>query len=424
MRVLVIGSGGREHALCWKLAASPLLAKLWCAPGNPGTAEMAENVPIGVMDIAALVDFATENAVDLVVPGPEAPLVAGIADAMGLAGIACCGPSAAAARLEGSKSFTKEICDAAGIPTALWERFDDAVAARDFVRRRGAPIVVKADGLAAGKGVVVAATEAEAEAAIADFMEAGTLGAAGATVVIEECLAGEEVSLFALCDGTNAIPLGSAQDHKRVGEGDVGPNTGGMGAYSPPPALSPGMEAAAMDRVIRPVLAEMARQGTPFRGILFAGLMMTADGPKLIEYNVRFGDPECQVLMIRLMDDLLPALQAACDGELAGFSLRFRPDAALGVVMAARGYPGDYARHTPIGGMEAAAAVPGVTLFHAGTDRRDGALVSAGGRVLTVVGTAPDLAAARAAAYAAVDTLDWRDGFCRRDIGWRALPQA
>ncbi len=423
MRVLVIGSGGREHALCWKLAASPLLSKLWCAPGNPGTAEVAENVPIGGMDIAALVDFARENKVDLVVPGPEAPLVAGVADAMGLAGIACCGPSAAAARLEGSKTFTKEVCDAAAIPTALWERFDDAAAARDFVRRRGAPIVVKADGLAAGKGVVVAASEAEAEAAIADFMERGTLGESGATVVIEECLVGEEVSLFALCDGTTAIPLGSAQDHKRVGDGDTGPNTGGMGAYSPPPALSPALEAAAMDRIIRPALAEMARQGTPFRGILFAGLMVTADGPKLIEFNVRFGDPECQVLMVRLMDDLLPALLAVTDGELDRISLRFRPVPALGVVMATKGYPGDYPKHTPIGDLAAAAAVPGATVFHAGTDLRDGTLVSSGGRVLTVVGQGEDIAAARRVAYQAVGRIDWPMGFSRGDIGWRALPQ-
>jgi phosphoribosylamine--glycine ligase len=422
MRVLVIGSGGREHALCWKLVASPLLTKLWCAPGNPGTADLAENVPIGVMDIAALVDFARDNQVDLVVPGPEAPLVAGIADAMGLAGIACCGPSAAAARLEGSKSFTKEVCDAAGIPTALWERFEDAAAAREFVRRRGAPIVVKADGLAAGKGVVVAASEAEAEAAIADFMERGTLGESGASVVIEECLFGEEVSLFAMCDGTTAIPLGSAQDHKRVGDGDTGPNTGGMGAYSPPPALSPALEHAAMERIIRPALAEMARQGTPFRGILFAGLMVTAEGPKLIEFNVRFGDPECQVLMVRLMDDLLPALLAVCDGELAHIALRFRPRPALGVVMATRGYPGDYPRHTPIGSLEAAAAVPGATIFHAGTDLRDGHLVSSGGRVLTVVGEGDDLAAARRVAYQAVGRIDWPRGFCRGDIGWRALP--
>ena len=426
MRVLVIGSGGREHALCWKLSASPVLSKLWCAPGNPGIAAHAEVVAIGVLDIAALVDFAVANRVDLVVPGPEAPLVAGVSDAMAAAGVACCGPSAAAARLEGSKSFTHEICEAAGVPAARWERFDDAAAARAFVRLRGAPIVVKADGLAAGKGVVVAASVAEAEAAIGDFMEQGSLGEAGRTVVIEECLVGEEVSVFALCDGTTAIPLGSAQDHKRVGEGDTGPNTGGMGAYSPPPALSPGLGAGALEdavmaRVFRPVLAEMARRGTPFRGILFAGLMLTEDGPKLIEFNVRFGDPECQVILSRMMDDLLPALIAVCDGELAHISLRFRPQPALGVVMAARGYPGAYARHTVIGGMAAAEAVSGVTVFHSGTDLRDGALVSSGGRVLTVVGGGGDLAAARAAAYAAVDALDWPEGFCRRDIGWRAL---
>jgi phosphoribosylamine--glycine ligase len=421
MRVLLVGSGGREHALAWALAASPLLTRLWCAPGNPGTAELAENVPIGVLDIPALVDFARANAVDLVVPGPEAPLVAGIADAMAAAGIACCGPSAAAARLEGSKSFTKEICDAAGIPTARWERFEDAAAAREFVRRRGAPIVVKADGLAAGKGVVVAATVAEAEAAIADFMETGTLGSAGRSVVIEECLVGEEVSVFALCDGTSAVPLGAAQDHKRVGDGDTGPNTGGMGAYAPPPALTPALHAAVMDRVIRPTLAEMARRGTPFRGILFAGLMLTDDGPKLIEFNVRFGDPECQTLLPLLQSDLLAALLAACDGELADFDLRWREGASIAVVMAARGYPAKPVMHTPIAGLDAAAEVPGVQIFHAGTDRRDGRLVSAGGRVLTVCATAPDLATARAAAYAAVRRIDWPDGFCRHDIGWRAL---
>ena len=311
MRVLVVGAGGREHALCWALAASPLLTKLWCAPGNPGTAQVAENVAIGAADVAALVAFATAQRLDLVVPGPEAPLVAGLADALGAAGIACCGPSAAAARLEGSKSFCKEVCDAAGIPTARWERFTDADAARAFVRRRGAPIVVKADGLAAGKGVVVAASVAEAEAAIADFMQARTLGEAGASLVIEECLIGDEVSLFALCDGTHAIPLGAAQDHKRVGEGDTGPNTGGMGACAPPPVLTPALAAAAMQRIIRPALAELARQGTPFRGILFAGLMLTADGPKLIEFNVRLGDPEAECLLPRLQSDLLPALLAA-----------------------------------------------------------------------------------------------------------------
>ena len=421
MRVLVIGSGGREHALCWALAASPLLTRLWCAPGNAGTAEFAENVPIGVLDISVLVQFATDNAVDLVVPGPEAPLVAGIADAMGAAGIACCGPSAAAARIEGSKSFTKEICDAADIPTALWERFDDAQAARDFVRRRGAPIVVKADGLAAGKGVVVAASVAEAEQAITAFMEQDMLGEAGRSVVIEECLIGEEVSLFALCDGQTALPLGAAQDHKRVGDGDTGPNTGGMGAYSPPPALSPALAEAAMQRIIRPALAELARQGTPFRGILFAGLMMTAEGPKLIEFNARFGDPECQVLLLRLRSDLLPALLAACDGELARFSLRWRDEVAIAVVMAARGYPGTPEKGAPIRGLEEAARTPGVSILHAAT-RLDGeTLVADGGRVLAITARGRDVAEARARAYAAVDRIDWPGGFCRRDIGWRAV---
>jgi phosphoribosylamine--glycine ligase len=421
MRVLVVGSGGREHALCWTLAASPLLEQLWCAPGNPGTAEVAESVPIGVMDIAALVEFARAHRVDLVVPGPEAPLVAGITDAMEAAGIACCGPSAAAARLEGSKTFTKEVCDAAGIPTAAWERFEDAAAAREMVRRRGAPIVVKADGLAAGKGVVVAATVAEAEAAITAFMEEGSLGESGRAVVIEECLFGEEVSLFALCDGMHAIPLGAAQDHKRVGDGDTGPNTGGMGAYSPPPALTLDLELEAMGRIIRPALAEMARQGAPFRGILFAGLMLTEAGPKLIEFNVRFGDPECQVLMLRLRADLLLALQAAVDGELKNFALRWSEEAAIGVVMAARGYPGTPVKHSPIGSLAAADAVTNAKVFHAGTEVLDGRLVSSGGRVLTVCATGADLRAARASAYAAVGRIDWPDGFCRTDIGWRAL---
>ena len=421
MRVLVVGAGGREHALCWALAASPLLAKLWCAPGNPGTALHAENVAIGMLDIAALVAFARDNAVDLVVPGPEAPLVAGIADAMGAEGIACCGPSAAAARLEGSKSFTKEVCDAAAIPTALWERFDDPAAARAFVRRRGAPIVVKADGLAAGKGVVVAASVAEAEQAITDFMERRSLGMAGASVVIEECLVGEEISFFALCDGRHAIPLGAAQDHKRVGEGDIGPNTGGMGAFSPPPAFTSAMEQTTIERIIRPALAELVRRGTPFRGILFAGLMLTADGPRLIEFNVRLGDPEAECLLPRLHSDLLPALLAACDGELASFALRWRPGATLAVVLAARGYPGPAASHTPIGDLAAAEAVPGALVFHAGTERIDGQLVSSGGRALAVCGQGPDLAAAHAAAYRAVAAIDWPDGFFRRDIGWRAL---
>jgi phosphoribosylamine--glycine ligase len=422
MRVLVVGGGGREHALCWALAASPLLTQLWCAPGNPGIAEVAECLPIAATEIAGLVAFARQNAVDLVVAGPEAPLTLGLADACAAAGLRCFGPSAAAARLEGSKAFCKAVADAAGVPTAAWARFDDAEAARAYVRAQGAPIVVKADGLAAGKGVVVAATLAEAEAAIADIMESRIHGAAGAEVVIEECLLGEEVSFFALCDGTTALPLAAAQDHKRVGEGDTGPNTGGMGAYSPPPAFTDALRDEVMARIIRPTLDEMAARGAPFRGVLFAGLMLTSQGPKLIEFNVRFGDPECQALMLRLRSDLLPALLAACDGELARFDLRWEKDHSLVVVMAAEGYPGAPRKGTEIRGTERAAQVPSVQLFHAGTARReDGALVADGGRVLTIGATGPTLQAARDAAYAAVDALDWPEGFCRRDIGFRAL---
>jgi phosphoribosylamine---glycine ligase len=422
MRVLVVGSGGREHALCWSLAASPLLTKLWCAPGNPGIAQVAECVSIGATDIASLVAFAQDNVIDLVVPGPEAPLVAGISDAMEAAGIPCIGPSREAARLEGSKTFTKELCDAAGIPTAQWERFDDPEAAREFVHRRGAPIVVKADGLAAGKGVVVAATEAEALAAIDAMMQARAFGEAGSSVVIEECLVGEEVSLFALCDGGTALPLGAAQDHKRVGDGDTGPNTGGMGSYSPTPSFPPALQDAAMDGIIRPALAEMARRGTPFRGILYAGLMLTNEGVKLIEFNVRFGDPECQALVLRLHSDLLPALQAAYDGELQNFDLRWNDVASIAVVMAARGYPDAPERGSEIGGLDRAAAVPNVRLFHAGTAQdTDGQIRAAGGRVLTVCATGATLTAAHGAAYAAVQAIDWPEGICRRDIGRRAL---
>ena len=421
MRVLVVGSGGREHALCWALSSSAMLTRLWCAPGNPGIAEIADCVPIGALDIPALVAFAIENKVDLVVPGPEAPLVAGITDAMQRAGIACFGPSAAAAELEGSKTFTKQVADAAEIPTAQWERFEDAAEAAEFVRRRGAPIVIKADGLAAGKGVVVAETEAEALAAIKDFMTDGTLGVAGASVVIEECLFGEEASFFALCDGTHAIALGAAQDHKRVGDGDVGPNTGGMGAYSPTPAMSPALEADVMERFIRPTLAEMARRGTPFRGFLFAGLMLTDKGPKLIEYNVRFGDPECQCMMLRLKSDLLAALVAAMDGKLAGFDLRWHDKPVVAVTLAAEGYPANPRKHTAINGLDKAQAEPGVRIFHAGTEMLGGQLVANGGRVLTVCGTGASIGEARDAAYRGVDRIDWKEGFCRRDIAWRAL---
>ena len=406
MRVLVVGSGGREHALAWKLAQSPLLTKLWAAPGNPGTAALAENVAVAAMDIAGLVAFARGNAVDLVVPGPEGPLVAGLADAMAAAGVRCFGPMAEAAQLEGSKAFTKGVCADAGIPTALWEQFTDAGEALDFVRRRGAPIVVKADGLAGGKGVVVAATLAEAEAAVGDMLRHG------ASIVVEECLSGPEVSLFALCDGTDAAFLGTAQDHKRVGDGDTGPNTGGMGALSPVPGFDP---VAAMDGIIRPALAAMARRGTPFRGVLFAGLMLTGEGAKLIEFNVRFGDPECQALMPRLRSDLLPALLAACGGGLGRVALEWRDEAAVAVVMAARGYPGAPEPGSEIGGLDAAGKA--ALVFHAGARVDGGRLLAEGGRVLTLVGTGADVGAARAAAYQAVAAVRWPEGFCRRDIG-------
>jgi phosphoribosylamine--glycine ligase len=414
MRVLVVGSGGREHALVWAIAASPLATKVFAAPGNPGTGTLAENVPIGAMDIAGLVRFARDHAIDLVVPGPEAPLVAGLADALADAGIACCGPTQAAARLEGSKAFTKELCDEAGIPTALWERFDNPAAAIEFIRRRGAPIVVKADGLASGKGVVVAQTEAEAEAAVRAMMEEARFGEAGASVVIEECMTGPECSLFALCDGPDAVFLGLARDHKRVGDGDQGPNTGGMGAFSPVPGIDP---APLMDGFIRPALATMVARGTPFRGILFAGLMLTTTGPRLIEYNVRFGDPECQAILPRLRSDLLPGLIAACEGELSRFDLRFRDDACIAIVMAANGYPDAPETGSVIDGLEAAAAVPGALVFEAATRIEDDRLLADGGRVLSIGAMGPTIDAARTTAYAALDHVIWPGGFCRRDIG-------
>jgi phosphoribosylamine--glycine ligase len=421
MRVLVVGSGGREHALAWAISNSPALTKLFVAPGNPGTAMLAENVPIGVLDIPALVDFALRETIDLVVPGPEAPLVAGLADACAAAGLRCCGPTGAAAALEGSKSFAKEICAAGGIPTALWERFSEAEPALEFVRRRGAPIVVKADGLAGGKGVVVAQTEAEAEAAIRAMLLDGSLGEAGASLIIEECLHGDEVSLFALCDGTDAVLLGAAQDHKRIGDGDTGPNTGGMGAVSPPAGFPIDAQLAALDLFIRPTLREMAARGTPFTGILFAGLMLTPDGPKLIEYNVRLGDPETQALLPRLASDLLPALCAACDGTLKDVTLQWLDVASIAVVVAARGYPGTYAKGCTITGFDRAAAIPHVAVFHAGTDLKDGRVISSGGRVLSVCATGPDLQSARSSAYAGVYALNFEEGIFRNDIGLRSL---
>jgi phosphoribosylamine--glycine ligase len=421
MRVLIIGSGGREHALAWAIAASPLLTKLFVAPGNPGTAAFAENVPLRGTDIKGLVAFAVEQKIDLVIPGPEAPLVAGIADALAAAGIACCGPSAAAAQLEGSKEFTKQIADAANIPTAAWASFTHAEEAHEYIEAVGAPIVIKADGLAAGKGVVVALTPEEAHEAISAIMEDMVHGAAGAKVVIEQCLVGEEISVFALCDGLDALYLGVAADHKRVGDGDTGPNTGGMGAISPPPWATPAVIEETMERVIRPALAEMVKQGMPFRGFLFAGLMVEEDGPKLIEFNVRFGDPECETLLPLLRSDLLPALVAATDGTLKHVDLRWKDGASATVVMCSKGYPGAYATGGEIFGLEEAGALPGVNIFHAGTMADQGGILANGGRVLAVNAVGADLEQAVARAYAAVDAIDWDDGFCRRDIGKRAV---
>lgn len=419
MNVLLIGSGGREHALAWKLASSPLLARLYCAPGNPGIAEEAECVALDPADHAAIAAFCRDKAIGLVVVGPEAPLVAGLADDLRAAGIRVFGPSRAAARLEGSKGFTKDLCARFGIPTAAYRRFAELAAASAYVRERGAPIVVKADGIAAGKGVTVAMTLEEALAAVTSCL-GGAFGSAGAEVVIEEYLEGEEASFFCLCDGTTALPFGTAQDHKPVGEGDTGPNTGGMGAYSPAGVMTPGLIERTMAEIVAPTMRGMAELGAPFSGVLFAGLMITADGPKLIEYNVRFGDPECQVLMMRLKDDLLVLLNAAVDGQLGHMSARWRDDAALAVVMAAKGYPGTYEKGTIISGLDEARAA-GAAIFHAGTSMVGGRLVASGGRVLNVTAGGRSVGEAQARAYAAVDRIDWPGGFCRRDIGWRAV---
>ena len=420
MNILILGSGGREHALAWKMAASPLTEKLYCAPGNAGIAREAECVALDPADHAAVIAFAKDKKIDLVVVGPEAPLCAGIVDDLEAAGIKAFGPTKWAARLEGSKGFTKDLCKANTIPTAAYARFKGAAAAKDYVRKQGAPIVVKADGLAAGKGVVVAETVDEAEAAI-EMMFGGGLGQPAWEIVIEDCLVGEEASFFALCDGETAVALASAQDHKRVGDGDKGPNTGGMGAYSPAPIMTPEMEKRVMDEIIHPTVRALSRAGAPYKGVLFAGLMITKEGPQLIEYNVRFGDPECQVLMLRLMSDLVPALVAARDGQLKNFALRWYPDAALTVVMAAKGYPGNYAKGTPIEGLDEAAKVDGVEIFHAGTKADNGRILANGGRVLNVCALGKTVAEAQRRAYQAIDRINWPDGFCRRDIGWRAV---
>jgi phosphoribosylamine--glycine ligase len=420
MDILILGGGGREHALAWAVAKSPLAAKLYAAPGNAGIGVLAECVALDPEDGPAVVDWCREHGIGFVIIGPEAPLATGVADALAAAGIPAFGPSRAAARLESSKAFTKEICDACGAPTAAWARFTEAEPALAYVREKGAPVVVKADGLAAGKGVIIAMTLAEAEAAIRD-MFGGAFGAAGTEVVIEEYMEGEEASFFVLTDGETVVPLATAQDHKRTFDGDEGPNTGGMGAYSPAPVMTREMERRALDEIVRPCIAEMARRGMPYRGVLYAGLMIDASGPRLVEYNVRFGDPECQVLMLRLASDLLPALIACAKGGLAEVPLEWRPEPALTVVMAAKGYPGSYEKGTEIRGLAEAGEVEGVTVFHAGTKAADHKILANGGRVLNVSAIGRDVAEARERAYRAVDLIDWPEGFCRRDIAWRAL---
>ena len=419
MNILLIGSGGREHALAWALTRSPLLTRLVCAPGNGGIAEFADCVALDTDDHGAVVDFCRRERIDFVVIGPEGPLVAGLGDALDAAGIRYFGPSKAAAQLEGSKGFTKDFCREFGIPTGTYGRFTDAASAKDYLARTDGRVVVKADGLAAGKGVIIPESRAEAEAAI-DACFGGAFGAAGAEVVIEAFLEGEEASFFALSDGIHALALATAQDHKRVGDGDTGLNTGGMGAYSPAPVMTPDMVERTMAEIIRPTVAGMAKRGTPFKGVLFAGLMIGEDGPKLIEFNVRFGDPETQVLMMRLESDLLAALVASAEGTLDQLAVTWSRDVALTVVMAAKGYPGAYGKGSEIRNLERAASTDAV-IFHAGTARDGRKLVATGGRVLNVTARGASVGEAQARAYAAVDKIDWPGGFCRRDIGWRAV---
>jgi phosphoribosylamine--glycine ligase len=419
MRILIVGGGGREHALCWAIAASPLCTKLFCAPGNAGIAQVAECIEVGAEDIPGQVALAQREKIEFVVIGPDAPLVAGMADAFTEAGIKVFGPSKKAAQIEGSKSFTKELCKRHNIPTAAYERFTDLAAAEDYIRKQGAPIVVKADGLAAGKGVIVAETVEQALDAVRDMLEGNRFGAAGASVVVEEFMEGEEVSLFALSDGEHVLPLVGAQDHKRAFDGDKGPNTGGMGAYSPVPVLDQAMFDRAMREIVLPTVKAMREAGTPFKGVLYAGLMIGKSGPRLVEYNCRFGDPECQVLMMRLKSDIVPALMACADGGLKHFDLRWATDAALTVILATKGYPDGYPKGSEIRGLEAAAKIEGVEIFHAGTKAEGDRILANGGRVLNVTAMAPTVREARERAYKAVDLIDWPEGFCRRDIAWR-----
>ena len=420
MNILILGGGGREHALAWAIRQNPKCDRLFVAPGNAGMESVARLVDLDILSGPDVIAFCEENAIDLAVIGPEAPLAAGVADDLRAAGFLVFGPSKAAAMLEASKSFTKAVCDACGAPTAAWARFDAAGPARDYIRDKGAPIVVKADGLAAGKGVTVAMTEAEALAAV-DEAFGGAFGAAGAEVVIEEFMEGEEASFFVLCDGTDCLPIGTAQDHKRVGEGDTGPNTGGMGAYSPAPVLTQAIQDDVMARIVRPTVAEMARRGTPFQGVLYAGLMIRDGQARLVEYNVRFGDPECQVLMMRLGAQALDLILACAEGRLTETAVTWAEDHALTVVLAAKGYPGAYEKGTEIGGLDALPRDSSQMVFHAGTALKDGALVATGGRVLAATGRGATLAEAHARAYALADAIDWPGGFYRRDIGWRAL---
>ncbi|WP_374426429.1 phosphoribosylamine--glycine ligase [Paracoccus sp. (in: a-proteobacteria)] len=420
MNILILGSGGREHALAWAIRQNPKCDRLFVAPGNAGMEPLARLAALDILSGPDVIGFCEENAIDLVVIGPEAPLAAGVADDLRAAGILVFGPSKAAAQLEASKAFTKEICDACGAPTAAWARFDALAPAQDYVARMGAPIVIKADGLAAGKGVTVAMTEAEAQAALEDAF-GGAFGAAGAEVVIEEFMAGEEASFFILCDGTDCLPIGTAQDHKRVGDGDTGPNTGGMGAYSPAPVLTQAIQDAVMAEIVRPTVAEMARRGMPFQGVLYAGLMIEDGRARLVEYNVRFGDPECQVLMMRLGAQALDLILACAEGRLGETAVNWAEDHALTVVLAANGYPGSYEKGSHIGGLEALDEDSSHMVFHAGTARVDGAVLATGGRVLAATGRGATLAEAHARAYALADAIDWPGGFYRRDIGWRAL---
>jgi phosphoribosylamine---glycine ligase len=420
MNVLILGSGAREHALAWACAKSPLIGNLFVAPGNPGCASVAQTVPLSLADNPKVIAFCRAESIDLVVVGPEGPLVSGLADDLVAAGLSCFGPTREAAKLEGSKGYAKDFCREFGIPTGAYRRFQEPSEAKAHIRLLGAPVVVKADGLAAGKGVVVAKTLEEAEVAV-DTLLSAALVSAGAAIVVEEFLEGEEISFFALCDGATAIPFASAQDHKRVGDGDTGPNTGGMGAYSPPPLMTAALTQRVMSEVIAPTLRGMNERGSPFRGVLFAGLMVDVHGPKVIEFNVRFGDPEAEVVLPRLKDDLLPLLVACANGTLCSDAPRFYPDAALAVVMAARGYPGEPVRGSRINGIEDAEAAPGVVVFHGGTREVNGAIFADGGRVLAITALGSSIGEAQRRAYEAVDRIKWPEGFCRRDIGWRGV---